>query len=76
MNLVVLDGFTLNPGDLSWAGLKSLGPCAIHDRTPPADLLARAAEAEILLTNKTPLAHDTIQRLPRHQYTGVLATGT
>ena len=76
MNIVVLDGFTLNPGDLSWADLQSLGPCAIHDRTPPAELLARAAEADILLTNKTPLAHDTIQRLPRLQYIGVLATGT
>ena len=75
MNIVVLDGFTLNPGDLSWADLQSLGPCAIHDRTPPAELLARAAEADILLTNKTPLAHDTIQRLPRLQYIGVLATG-
>ena len=53
MNIVVLDGYTLNPGDLDWEALQSLGPCAIHDRTPPAEVLARAAEADILLTNKT-----------------------
>jgi glycerate dehydrogenase len=76
MNIVVLDGFTLNPGDLSWAELQSLGPCAIYDRTAPADVLARAADAEILLTNKTNLTRDTIQRLPRLKYVGVLATGT
>jgi len=76
MNIVVLDGFTLNPGDLSWADLQSLGPCAIYERTPPAEVLARAAAAEVLLTNKTELARDTIQHLPRLQYIGVLATGT
>ena len=76
MNIVVLDGFTLNPGDLSWAELQSLGPCAIYERTPPAEVLARAAAAEVLLTNKTELARDTIQHLPRLQYIGVLATGT
>ena len=55
MNIVVLDGFTLNPGDLNWEELQSLGPCAIYDRTPPAELLRRAADADILLTNKTVL---------------------
>jgi glycerate dehydrogenase len=76
MNIVVLDGFTLNPGDLSWAELQTLGPCAIYDRTPPAELLARAADAEVLLTNKTQLSADAIQRLPQLKYIGVLATGT
>jgi glycerate dehydrogenase len=76
MNIVVLDGFTLNPGDLSWAGLQALGPCAIFDRTPPEELPARAAGAEILLTNKTDLTRATIQGLPRLRYIGVLATGT
>jgi glycerate dehydrogenase len=76
MNIVVLDGFTLNPGDLSWTDLQALGPCAIFDRTPPSEVLARAADAEILLTNKTSLTHDTIERLPRLRYVGVLATGT
>jgi glycerate dehydrogenase len=76
MNLVVLDGFTLNPGDLSWEDLQSLGPCAIFDRTPPAELLRRAADADILLTNKAALTAGTIQNLPRLKYIGVLATGT
>ena len=76
MNIVVLDGYTLNPGDLDWEALQSLGPCAIHDRTPPAEVLARAAEADILLTNKTPLPAATLQGLPRLKYIGVLATGT
>jgi glycerate dehydrogenase len=76
MNIVVLDGFTLNPGDLSWEELKSLGPCAIYDRTPPTALAERAAAADILLTNKTVLAGAAIRNLPRLKYIGVLATGT
>ena len=76
MNIVVLDGFTLNPGDLSWKALESFGPCAIYDRTPPAELLARAAGAEILLTNKTELTDGSIRNLPNLKYIGVLATGT
>ena len=75
MNIVVLDGHTLNPGDLSWAGLEALGPCTIHPRTPPAETLARAAAGEIVLTNKTALPRKIIERLPRLQYIGVLATG-
>jgi glycerate dehydrogenase len=76
MNIVVLDGFTLNPGDLSWKELESLGPCAIYDRTRRADLLVRAAGAEILLTNKTELTDDSIRNLSQLKYIGVLATGT
>jgi glycerate dehydrogenase len=76
MNIVVLDGFTLNPGDLSWEELKSLGPCTIYDRTPPAALADRAATADILLTNKTELSSAAIRNLPRLKYIGVLATGT
>jgi glycerate dehydrogenase len=76
MRVVVLDGFTLNPGDLSWAELEALGPCAVFDRTPPGEVLARAAEAEIVLTNKTLLDRETIQHLSRLRYIGVLATGT
>jgi len=76
MNIVVLDGFTLNPGDLSWAELESLGPCAVYPRTRPAELLTRAAGAAILLTNKTVLTGNFIGNLPRLQYIGVLATGT
>ena len=75
MQIVLLDGYTNNPGDLSWADLKALGPCTIYDRTPPAETVARAAPAEIVLTNKTELLREVIQRLPRLRYIGVLATG-
>lgn len=76
MNIVVLDGYTLNPGDLSWDELKALGPCEIYDRTLPAEVLTRAARAELVLTNKTVLDRATIQGLPALKYLGVLATGT
>ena len=75
MQIVVLDGYTLNPGDLSWAALEALGPCTVYDRTPPEETVARAAEAEIVLTNKTVLSREIIERLPRLRYIGVLATG-
>ncbi len=75
MNIVVLDGYTLNPGDLSWAALEALGPCTIHDRTPASETLARAAGGEMVLTNKTALPREIIERLPRLRYIGVLATG-
>lgn len=76
MNVVVLDGYTLNPGDLTWDELKTLGRCQIFDRTAPEDLLGRAAEAEILLTNKTELNRNHVAQLPKLKYIGVLATGT
>ena len=76
MNIVVLDGFTLNPGDLSWEELQSLGPCTIYERTSPAELERRAVAAAILLTNKTKLSAGQMQNLPRLKYIGVLATGT
>jgi len=75
MKIVVLDGYTLNPGDLSWAGLRALGDCAIHDRTPPAEVVPRAREAEVVLTNKTVLSAEILGRLPQLRYIGVLATG-
>ena len=75
MQIVLLDGYTINPGDLSWANLKALGPCTIYDRTPPAEIVPRAAQAEIVLTNKTELSREVIERLPRLRYIGVLATG-
>ena len=53
MKAVVLDGYTLNPGDLSWDTLRELGDCTIHDRTPKEETLARSAGADVLLTNKT-----------------------
>lgn len=75
MRIVVLDGFTLNPGDLSWERWKALGDFSVFDRTPPELILQRAQNAEILITNKTPITADTIAALPSLQYIGVLATG-
>src|SRR5438034_473052 len=73
MNLVVLDGFTLNPGDLSWDEFKSLGVCLIYDRTRPDQVLARTGTVEIILTNKTVLTRDHIHQLPQLKYIDVLA---
>ena len=75
MRIVVLDGYTLNPGDLSWAGLEALGPTTVYQRTPPDQTAARAADCEIVLTNKTVLSREIIRQLPRLRYIGVLATG-
>ena len=75
MRIVVLDGYTLNPGDLSWQGLQALGDCRVHDRTAPADVVGRAKDAEIVLTNKVVLDGQVIEHLPRLRYIGVLATG-
>ena len=76
MKIVVLDGFTLNPGDLAWNELQALGACDIYDRTATDDILGRAAEAEILLTNKVELVREYFDQLPKLKYIGVLATGT
>jgi glycerate dehydrogenase len=75
MKIVVLDGYTLNPGDLSWDVLKSLGDCEIYERTSPAEVVKRAANAEIVLTNKTLVSREHIESLPGLKYLGVLATG-
>ena len=75
MNIVVLDAYTLNPGDLSWAELEALGPCALYDRTPPESRVERASGSQIVLTNKTVLSRQVIEQLPKLRYIGVLATG-
>jgi glycerate dehydrogenase len=75
MKLVVLDGYTLNPGDLSWTPLQALADCRIFDRTPERDILAHAADAEILVTNKVPLRTEILTALPLLRYIGVSATG-
>ncbi len=75
MKIVVLDAYTSNPGDLSWAPLTSLGPCELFDRTPPELVVARARDAQIVLTNKAVLDAQAIESLPKLQYIGVLATG-
>lgn len=75
MRIVVLDGYTLNPGDLDWDGLQAIGEVVIYDRTAEPQIVDRAANADIVLTNKTPLSAATLQRLPKLRYIGVLATG-
>ena len=75
MNIVVLDGYTANPGDLNWDKLQELGKCTIYERTAPDEVLERAAGAEVLLTNKVVLNSETIAALPDLKYIGVLATG-
>ena len=74
-SIVILDAFTANPGDLDWAGLEKLAPLQIHDRSASEHIIARAANASVLLTNKTPLTGETIAALPHVRYIGVLATG-
>lgn len=75
MKIVILDGYTTNPGDLSWEGLKALGQVEVFDRTQPSETVARAAGAEIILTNKVILGREEIAQLPHLKYIGVLATG-
>jgi glycerate dehydrogenase len=75
MNIVVLDGHTLNPGDLSWDELKALGPCEILDRTPPGEVAARAANADIVIINKAVVHRAQIETMPKLKYIGVTATG-
>lgn len=75
MRIVILDAFTANPGDLSWSGLESLGELTVYERTAAADVLERAADAEIVLTNKVILGKAEIEALPKLKYIGVLATG-
>ena len=75
MKIVVLDGYTLNPGDNSWDEFAKLGDFVCHDRTPPDQIVERARDADILLTNKTPLSAETLALLPQLKFIGVLATG-
>jgi len=75
MKIVVLDGFALNPGDLSWDDLKAMGEVKIYDRTAPSETIERASGAQILLTNKTLLMAEELDQLPDLKYIGVLATG-
>jgi glycerate dehydrogenase len=76
VKIIVLDGYTLNPGDLSWDALKSLGSCEIHDRTSASEISARTRGADILITNKTEVDAGLIRSLDSLKYIGVTATGT
>jgi len=75
MNLVVLDGYTLNPGDLSWDLLQQQGELTVYDRTAIGEIAERAKDADVVFTNKVPLDADTLKKLPKLRYIGVLATG-
>lgn len=73
--IVVLDGYALNPGDLSWEGLEQCGDITVYERTPSHLIVERSLQADILLTNKTVVSAKTIEQLPNLKYIGVLATG-
>ncbi len=75
MKIVVLDGYGMNPGDLSWNKLEKLGEVTIYDRTAPSEVIKRSAGTDILLTNKVVLDRQIIEKLPDLKYIGVLATG-
>lgn len=75
MKITILDGYGMNPGDMSWAPLEELGYLTVYDRTAPEQVLERAAGSEALLTNKTVLTAETLRALPQLKYVGVLATG-
>ena len=75
MKIVVLDGYTENPGDLSWEELGKLGELTVYDRTPAEEIISRIGDAEIVITNKTPISRETIDACPNMKYIAVLATG-
>jgi glycerate dehydrogenase len=75
MRIVVLDGYTLSQGKPVWGSIAAQGELTVHDRTPREQLLERARDAEVLLTNKTPLRQDALEQLPRLKYIAVMATG-
>lgn len=78
MKIVVLDGYTLNPGDLDWKGLETIGDCTVYDRTSLTDVqeaIDRIGNAEIVFTNKTPMPKSLFDACPNIKFVGVLATG-
>ena len=75
MKIIILDGYTANCGDLSWKALEDIGELTVYDRTRPEEVVLRAKDAEIVLTNKVCLRKQEMEQLPRLKYIGVLATG-
>lgn len=75
MKICILDGYSLNPGDLDWSAVERLGDVTLFDRTPADKIVERAADADIVLTNKVPFSADTLRQLPRLRFICVLATG-
>ncbi len=74
-NIIVLDGYTLNPGDLSWSGFEALGQVQVYDRTPQEKTVERIGDSELILTNKTAITREIMEQCPKLRYIGVLATG-
>ncbi len=75
MKIVVLDGYTENPGDLSWEAFEKLGELTVYDRTPADKIIERIGDFEAVITNKTPITKETLSACPNVKYIGVLATG-
>ena len=75
MKIVILDGYSANPGDLSWKELEKMGELTVYDRTAPSETVARAVDADIVLTNKVVIGKNEMEQLPHLKYIGVLATG-
>ena len=75
MKIVILDGYTENPGDLSWEGFESLGTLTVYDRTEPNEIVSRIGDAEAVIVNKCPITAETMDACPELRYVGVLATG-
>lgn len=75
MKIVVLDGYSVNPGDLSWSALEECGEVTVYDRTSPCDVVERAGTADAVLTNKVVISEEVMSKLPNLKYIGVLATG-
>jgi glycerate dehydrogenase len=75
MKIVILDGYTTNPGDVSWKPIEDIGPCEIFDRTEPEQVYDRCKHADIIITNKVPLEREILSKLPSLKYIGVIATG-
>ncbi len=75
MKIVVLDGYTLNPGDISWEGLEAFGEVTVYDRTKAEEVVARIGDAEVVYTNKTPITKETLDACGNVKFIGVLATG-
>lgn len=75
MNIVILDGYAENPGDLSWSGMEELGQLTVYDRTQVEDIVSRIGDADAVIVNKTPLSADIFAACPSIRYVGVLATG-
>ena len=75
MKIVILDGYTENPGDLSWGGFEALGSLTVYDRTPENLIVERIGDADAVITNKTPISKATFDACPKIRYVGVLATG-